>query len=172
MRPKRAQFSGLETTVRIVSAPNPVLRRKCDLIDLAEVGAQLNGYASLDALVVEMIATMRAVNGAGLAAPQIGMSIRLVVLDPDRTGAPFVMVNPILNGLGQAMKWDVESCLSCGDEKYRVRRRKGVSVAWVGMKGDSRSREFRGWAARVVQHELCHLDGELIADVGRRVKSS
>lgn len=162
--------------MEILASSDPILRLKCKPIDLAEVEAQLALLlplgipGTLDALVGEMIATMRSVNGAGLAAPQVGVPLRLVVMDPDKTGAPFVMVNPILNGIGQAMKWDVESCLSCGSDKYRVRRRKAVSVEWVGLKGDYRSQTFHGWSARVVQHELSHLEGEVIADVGRKVK--
>ena len=116
-----------------------------------------------------MIETMRKSDGAGLAAPQIGLAIRFVVMDPDRTGSPYVMVNPILNGIGQAMKWHMEKCLSCGGGEWNVRRRKSVSVEWIDTTGNYRTKQFRGWAARVVQHELSHLEGEVIADIGRRL---
>ena len=176
VRPKRAQFTGLEAVVKVVSMPDPVLRQSCEAIDLAEIETQLalllplGAPRSLDALVGEMLSTMQASNGAGLAAPQIGIPLRLVVMDPGRTGAPFIMVNPIRNGISQAMKWDIESCLSCGTDKYRVRRRKVVSIEWIDTRGGYRTKTFRGWAARVVQHELDHLDGDLISDVGRKVK--
>lgn len=159
-------------TMTILSLPNPILRTPCAEIDLADIDEKLDGYETLDHLVADMVQTMTAVNGAGVAAPQVGFAIRLLVMDPGRTGAPCVMVNPIRNGIGCEMKWDVEGCLSCGADQYRVRRRKAVSVEWIDTKGHYHTRSFHGWGARVVQHELDHLDGQLIADVGRKVKKA
>lgn len=159
-------------TMKILALPNPVLRTPCAEIDLAEIDDQIEGYDSLDELVADMILTMKAAKGAGIAAPQVGFPLRLLVMDPGRTGVPFVMVNPIRNGIGTQMKWDVEGCLSCGSDQYRVRRRKAVSVEWIDSKGHYHTRTFHGWDARVVQHELDHLDGKLISDVGRKVKKA
>lgn len=125
---------------------------------------------SYEEIVRDMIALMQEHRGVGLAAPQVGLPLRLVVMDPDRTGAPYVMVNPIRNGLGTSWKWDKEGCLSLPGRTFRVRRRKAVSVEWRDLDGKPRVKRFDGWAARVIQHELDHLEGTLLVDHGRRVK--
>ena len=142
--------------------PDPALRLQCDHIVLPVIERE-----SYEEIVHGMVSALRKARGVGLAAPQVGIAMQLVVIDPARTGAPCVMFNPIRDGLGEEWKWGIEGCLSLPGQEYRVRRRKAVSVEWRTMEGKPRSKRFDGWAARVVQHELDHLQGILIADHGR-----
>jgi peptide deformylase len=120
-------------------------------------------------VVADMIQELRRVRGAGLAAPQVGVPLQLLLVDPASTGTPLVMLNPIRNGIGTSLKWDVEQCLSCPGVKRRVRRRKAVSVEWFDLRGQRRVTRFDGFAARVVQHEIDHLAGLTIVDLERAV---
>lgn len=152
--------------MRIHTHPeDPILRVKCDNIVVPVIERK-----SYENIVEALIDTLQAMQAVGLAAPQIGLAMRLIVMDPHQTKAPYVMVNPIRNGLGEEWKWGEEGCLSLPGQKFRVRRRKAVSVEWRSLDGKPHSRRFDGWAARVVQHELDHLEGELIVDHGRPVR--
>lgn len=144
---------------------HPILRVKGESIVVPVIER-----AYYQEIVHDMIALMQKQRGVGLAAPQVGLSMRLIVMDPDRRGMPYVMVNPIRNGLGVEWKWDKEGCLSLPGQTFRVRRRKAVSVEWRGLDGRPHTKRFDGWAARVVQHELDHLEGEIISDHGRPVR--
>jgi peptide deformylase len=151
--------------MKIVTLPDAVLREKCKNVVVPVIERD-----SYEEIIAGMIRVMRELDGVGLAAPQVGIPLRLVVIDPEQTGIPTVMVNPIRNGLGAEWKWGEEGCLSVPDTTLRVRRRKAVSVEWRDLDGKPHERRFDGWPARVVQHELQHLEGELIVDVGRPLK--
>ena len=145
---------------------SPTLRLKSENIVVPVIERE-----SYDEIVHDMIALMQGQRGVGLAAPQVGLAMRLVIMDPYLTGMPYVMVNPIRNGLGESWKWGKEGCLSLPGQTFRVRRRKAVSVEWRDLRGVPRTKRFDGWAARVIQHELDHLEGTLLIDHGRTVRS-
>ncbi len=142
---------------------SPTLRLKSENIVVPVIERD-----SYEEIVAGMIETLQAAKGVGLAAIQIGLAMRLVVMDPNHTGMPYVMVNPIRNGLGANWKWGEEGCLSLPGKTFRVRRRKAVSVEWRDLDGKPRTKRFDRWAARVIQHELDHLEGTLICDHGRK----
>lgn len=151
--------------MKIHTFPDPVLRTKAENIVVPVIERE-----AYDEIVRDMVLLMAETKGVGLAAPQVGLSMRLILIDPEQCGVPIVMVNPIRNGLGTEWKWGEEGCLSCPGTRLRVRRRTAISVIWRNLDGKPRSRRFDGWAARVVQHELQHLEGELITDIGRPVR--
>ena len=130
---------------------------------------QRTGESELLELVQDLEDTMRALNGAGLAAPQIGVSLRVVVFEvnanpryPDVEPIPFtVLVNPELEPIGDSMAEDWEGCLSVPGLRGRVPRHTQLRYRGVDPHGGLIDRRVSGFHARVVQHEVDHLDGVL-----------
>jgi peptide deformylase len=124
---------------------------------------------ALHALVADMHDTMRHANGAGLAAPQIGESLRLVIFGfehneryPDAPAVPpTVLVNPRLTPLDAEMQEDWEGCLSVPGMRGLVPRHARLRYHGFDASGQAIDRTVDGFHARVVQHEVDHLDGIL-----------
>jgi peptide deformylase len=127
------------------------------------------GTRDLRALITDMLETMRALNGAGLAAPQIGVSQRVVMFGfednpryPDADAVPFtVLINPTLTPIGSEMEEDWEGCLSVPGMRGLVPRYVHLRYQGFDPGGKPLDRTVEGFHARVVQHEVDHLDGIL-----------
>jgi peptide deformylase len=124
----------------------------------------------LHALIADMHDTMAAVNGAGLAAPQIGVNLQLVIfgstsVNPRYPGRPLVprtvLINPVITPLGAAEEEDWEGCLSVPGLRGVVPRWSRIHYTGFDEKGMPIDREVDGFHARVVQHECDHLIGKL-----------
>jgi peptide deformylase len=115
-------------------------------------------------LVERMSVLMREASGVGLAANQVGVLRRVVVLSPDADDEPIALVNPRLTRASEATATDEEGCLSLQGVTCPVERSVGVSVEAQDLDGSVIRRDFEELAARVVQHEIDHLDGVLILD--------
>jgi peptide deformylase len=123
----------------------------------------------LDALLADMRETMRAADGAGLAAPQIGVGLRVVIFGlehnpryPDAPPVPYTeLVNPVLTPLGDDLEEGWEGCLSVPGLRGVVPRYARLRYAGLDPRGTKIVREVDGFHARVVQHECDHLDGIL-----------
>ena len=125
-------------------------------------------------LVDDMVETMYARDGIGLAAPQVGRPLRLVVMDlsgPERREDLVVLVNPVLTTFGAAMETE-EGCLSVPDLRAVVARPGQVHVEARDLDGNDISFDAQGLAAVCVQHECDHLDGTLFIDHISRLKRS
>ena len=127
------------------------------------------GGPELAALVADMKDTMLAANGAGLAAPQIGVDLQLVIFGfernqryPDAEPVPYtVLCNPRIEPLGPEEEEDWEGCLSVPGLRGKVPRHARIRYTGVGPDGRLIDREAGGFHARVVQHECDHLVGRL-----------
>lgn len=125
--------------------------------------------AELDALVADLFDTMHAAGGAGLAAPQIGVPLRVVVFGFDKVQRypdappvpPTVLVNPVLTPLGDATEEGWEGCLSVPGLRGVVPRFARLRYTGLDPRGQPIDRTVDGFHARVVQHEVDHLDGIL-----------
>ncbi|MHB1300134.1 MAG: peptide deformylase [Burkholderiales bacterium] len=123
----------------------------------------------LHQLVSDMIDTMRALNGAGLAAPQIGVGLQLVLFEvvenpryPDAEGIPLtILINPVLEPIGDEMEEGWEGCLSIPGMRGLVPRYAKLRYSGFDAHGNAINREVDGFHARVVQHECDHLQGIL-----------
>ncbi|MDO8262231.1 MAG: peptide deformylase [Gallionella sp.] len=123
----------------------------------------------LHELLVDMRDTMQALNGAGLAAPQIGVELRVVIFGvqhnpryPDAESVPeTVLINPVITPLGDAMEEDWEGCLSVPGLRGLVPRHAHIRYQGMDEYGALIDRTVSGFHARVVQHECDHLDGIL-----------
>jgi len=138
---------------------------------LRQVAAPVTRFdtAELHALVADMDDTMRALNGAGLAAPQIGVSLRVVIFEvasnpryPHVQPVPYtILVNPLLTPIGEDMDEGWEGCLSVPGLRGLVPRYRRLRYQGFDARGRAIDRTVEGFHARVVQHEVDHLDGIL-----------
>ncbi len=116
-------------------------------------------------LAADMVETLAATTGAGLAAPQVGVDLRLVVLKaPAARGEAVpltILINPWLYALGADCESDYEGCLSLPGLTGVVPRARQIRYGGVGLDGAPLVREASGFHARLVQHECDHLDGRL-----------
>jgi peptide deformylase len=127
------------------------------------------GTPALDELIADMRDTMAAHNGAGLAAPQIGVAQRVVIFGvtrnpryPQAGEVPFtILVNPTIEPLDESMEEDWEGCLSVPGMRGKVPRHRAIRYRGFDPAGRAIDRCVSGFHARVVQHEVDHLDGVL-----------
>ncbi|WP_276599809.1 peptide deformylase [Nannocystis sp. SCPEA4] len=160
----------------IVQAGDPVLRARA-----AELAPERIATPEIQELIDTMIATMRAAPGVGLAAPQIGVPLRVLVLEdrPDlmakltpaelqereRVELPVhVVINPVLRPIGGDTRTFFEGCLSVQGYAALVERHAEVEVTGLDRRGQPQTLRVRGWPARILQHEVDHLDGTLYVD--------
>lgn len=153
--------------LEIQKLDNPILRKKTQKVT--------NFNRDLQTLIDDMIETMRGAAGVGLAAPQINQSLCLTVVeslpDYDEEGEEiegtrdlFVLVNPEIVWKSEELVSGIEGCLSIPGWVGEVDRHKSIRVQAQDRKGKKLRLKFNGWTARIVQHEVDHLDGVLYID--------
>jgi peptide deformylase len=128
--------------------------------------------AELEALIDDLRDTMAAADGAGLAAPQIDVNLRVVMFEitfnrryPEAPPIPeTVLINPVITPLGEALDCREEGCLSVPDRRAAVSRWARIRYHGFDGQGHLIEREVEGFHARVVQHEVDHLNGVLFPD--------
>jgi peptide deformylase len=152
----------------IVTVGDPVLRERA-----REVPADELRSPAVQALIDDLIETKRAAHGAGLAANQIGETLRVAVVEvePDNPRYPYkpavplrVLVNPVLEPVGDEQVEIVEGCLSVPDLRGAVPRYEAVRVRYLDRDGVEHEEVRRGLTAGTFQHEVDHLDGVLFLD--------
>lgn len=151
----------------IIGTDNPVLRRK---------GKKVQKITpEIQQLIDDMVDTMRAAPGVGLAAPQVAQSLRLFAAELEEnpempgSGKLYVVINPEYVFKSDEMVSGVEGCLSVPGWAGEVDRHVKVAIKGLDRHGRKIKLEAEGWLARVFQHEIDHLDGVLFTD---RVKDS
>ncbi len=155
-----ATMSIQTASLSIVHYPDPVLRQ------IAEPVADPSAAQVRD-VAQRMIELMNEANGAGLAAPQVGLSWRLFVTRADiesQTLPAQVFINPVFSNVSREMHRHEEGCLSLPDIHVEVQRPMSLSITAFNLEGESFSVNGTDLAARVWQHEMDHLDGILILD--------
>ena len=155
----------------IVTLPEPVLRRKARRVGTFD--------KNLQTLIDDMIETMRDAPGVGLAAPQVNVSERLIVIEyaekedeEDESEKPkklFVMINPEIVKSSAETLMGVEGCLSIPNLIGEVERHATVQVKGLNRHGKPAKVKAEGWLARIFQHEIDHLNGILFPDRATRV---
>ena len=139
--------------------PDPVLRKVARAVTPADM-------AEVRALIPAMFATMYAAPGIGLAAPQIGRLLRLVVIDlvPEKVPQPTVLINPEVIAASQETATREEGCLSLPEQYAEVTRPARVKVRYLDENGGTKEIEGEGLLAACLQHEIDHLNGVLFVD--------
>lgn len=151
--------------LKILTLPkeNKRLRQKSQPFATKDIGRP-----EIKRLVNDMIRTMQVKDGVGLAAPQIGQHIRLVVVSTKE--GPVCLFNPELIKKSLAKEITEEGCLSVPGVYGPVKRHKGVVCAYLDIEGTAKKIEGKGLLARALQHEIDHLDGMLFIDKLEPVK--
>ena len=148
----------------IIMYGDPVLRRRAKEIE--------KGSLDIPTLVQDMYETMYAAHGIGLAAPQIGKSVRLFVVDgttledeeEDMTDFKKVFINPVIvQEEGDSWEFE-EGCLSIPNIRENIVRQEKVRIRYMDEEGNPKEEEFDGMKARIIQHEYDHLNGKLFID--------
>lgn len=139
--------------LKIVTSPDPLLNQVCEPCNPKD--------RSLKKLAKQMERAMYANDGVGLAAPQIGVLKRIIVIDvsPEDVRDPLVLVNPEILELGGELVTEDEGCLSCPGISVPVERREWARVSYFDLKGEEWEIEGDGLLARCLQHEIDHLNG-------------
>ncbi len=148
--------------LKVARMGHPVLRRRARPLEPDEIGTP-----RIQQLIDDMFETMRDSEGIGLAGPQVYESIRLFVAgadDEERMMPPVVMINPEVTPVGSDVEEDWEGCLSIPDIRGRVSRATDIKVRALDRHGKPISMTADGFPARVIQHEVDHLDGVLFFD--------
>lgn len=160
----------------IVQAGNPVLRQRSRSLAPAEIRGR-----EIQDLIESMRDCMHAAPGVGLAAPQVGLSLQLAVIEDradyhkdveesvlkerERRPVPFqVIINPVLEEIGNEKVEFFEGCLSVSGFSALVARARSVRVNCLDERGREKVIEATGWYARILQHEIDHLNGALYID--------
>ncbi len=160
---------GLRT---IVTLPDPILRRKARPVSTFD--------KALQTLIDDMVDTMRDAPGVGLAAPQVGVGQRLIVIEyaePPEEGEEekevkpklYVMANPEIVKTSEEKVLGVEGCLSIPGLVGEVERYSMVQVKGLNRRGQPMKVKAEGWLARIFQHEIDHVNGVVFPDRATRV---
>lgn len=135
---------------------------------LAEICAPVEAITpEIEQLANDMLETMYAAPGRGLAAPQVGQMVRMFVMDEgwkEGKSDPQVCINPMLQEVSEARVSGPEGCLSIPGMLAEVARPAQVQMVWTGLNGGRYVQSFSGFGAACVQHEIDHLDGVVTFD--------
>jgi len=169
-------YFGSPVKIEIVQAGNPVLRQRARPLSVAEIRSR-----EIQKLMESMRTCMHEAPGVGLAAPQLGLALQLAViedreeyhrevseallLERERKPVGFhAIINPVLEEIGEERAEFFEGCLSLSGFSALVPRARHVRVTCLDARGENRVIEASGWYARILQHEVDHLNGALYID--------
>lgn len=160
--------------LKVARLGHPVLRAKARPLTRSDLKDR-----DLQRLIDDMVETMADYHGVGLAAPQVHTPLRIAVIeeqpaseDGTRPGTPLeILINPALNPLSETIHEDWEGCLSIPDLRGRVPRWTAIGVQALDRHGKPVTLEARDFHARVIQHEVDHLDGIVFLDRMREMTS-
>ena len=154
------------TTRPILIHPDPRLKTVADPVAAVDDGVRR--------LADDMLQTMYEAPGIGLAAPQVGVLTRMLVMDcvkeEDAPPRPMVLINPEVTWSSETKNVYEEGCLSIPDQYAEVERPAEVKVRWMTLDGKEEEEQFDGLWATCVQHEIDHLNGKLFIDYLKPLK--
>ena len=148
--------------LKIYIHPNEILRKISQKVTKEEVL-----QPKFQQLISDMAETMVKKDGIGLAGPQVGQSVRLIAVNT-KDGV-LALVNPVITNHSLRKEWGEEGCLSLPNTFGQVKRYKKVHCKFIDEKGNNRKIEAGGLMARVIQHEIDHLDGILFIDKAKEI---
>lgn len=147
--------------LNIITEPNKILRQKSKEINPEKIENMADFFN-------DMVFTMKEKDGVGLAAPQVGKNIRVITINTKEQ--PIIMINPIITKKSIFKEWGEEGCLSVPDTFGMVKRHKNLSCSYLDKFGNKKIIEAKGFMARIIQHEIDHLDTILFIDIAKNIK--
>jgi peptide deformylase len=149
--------------LNILKNPNPKLRLKSTELSLLDIKSK-----NFSAFCADMSKTMVKKDGVGLAAPQVGKNIRLIVVN-EKDGI-ICMINPKITKRSWRKECEEEGCLSVPNTFGQVKRNQSINCTYTSLEGKNKKINAKGLLARVIQHEIDHLDGILFIDKAKDIK--
>ena len=153
--------------LEIITEPNPILHKNSKELTLEELSSK-----KVQNLIKQMTPTMHLKDGVGLAAPQVGKSLQICVIHKNYTVKKendLILVNPTWKKVGIFRDWDEEGCLSVPDTYGKVKRYKKIKVEALDEKGKKLKFIASNFFARVIQHEIDHLNGILFIEKAKGI---
>lgn len=147
------------SVLKVVQWPDPRLTETCAPVEAIT--------PEIETLAADMLETMYAAPGRGLAGPQVGAMVRVFVMDAgwkEGKSDPLVCINPMLMEVSEERTSNSEGCLSIPGVSAEISRPAQVQMVWTGLNGGRYVQSFTGFAAACVQHEIDHLDGIITFD--------
>jgi len=135
---------------------NPILRQKAKKVNKID--------AEIKQLILDMIETLEANNGIGLAAPQINQLLQIIIAKPEPDKEALVLINPQIKKTSRKKEVMEEGCLSLPDISIPIERPVKITVQGLDINGQLIKIKAKGLLARIIQHEIDHLSGILIVD--------
>jgi len=151
----------------VKKVPDPVLRKETQPVEAFD--------ADLQKMIDDMVDTMRDEPGVGLAAPQVGVSRKVIVVefgdenDPEKPEKLYAVINPEIVSFSEDLETGIEGCLSIPGMVGEVERPLAIVVKGKNPQGKKIKIKAHGWLARIFQHEIDHLNGVLFTDRATRV---
>ncbi|NQU83709.1 MAG: peptide deformylase [Parcubacteria group bacterium] len=149
--------------LQIIKYPNPILKEKSVKINKKSIKTR-----EFQELYFDMIKTMRAEDGSGLSAPQIGKNIRFIIANT-KNGV-LGMINPKIIKKSWTTEWNEEGCLSVPNTYGKIKRNKKVSCNFIDINGQEKLIKAHGLMAFIIQHEIDHLNGILFIDKAKDIE--
>lgn len=150
-------------SIEVVKYPSDFLKRSASHVD-----------DNVDSTIDVMIDVMYGSSGVGIAAPQLGIDQRIVIIDPsggEDASKLLVMINPEITWMSREVEWGDESCLSVPGVSLRIQRARLVDVVYFDREKQRCTLESGdSWESRIIQHEIDHLNGVLIIDKAPQVE--
>ena len=151
--------------LKLVYAPDPILKKKCQPL------AQVDDHHR--ALIKKMYEVMYDANGVGLAAPQVGLDMRIFIVDAaarEEEKTPLTMINPKITSIEENLVPYEEGCLSFPEHFVEIERPDKLSIEYIDENNQKQILNTEGFTSRIIQHELDHLNGILFVDHLSRLK--
>ena len=146
-----------QASLQIIKYPAPILRENCEEVEVVD--------DKIKGLIDDMIVTMKKKGGVGLAAPQVGVAKRVIVVQTKDGAQGFI--NPEILERSDEEEIGLEKCLSIPGREVEVKRAKTIVIKSLNREGKEIIMEVEGYEARVFQHEIDHINGILIIDYER-----
>ncbi len=149
--------------LKIITYPNPILEKQAELVTFPLDNSTKN-------LISQMWETVRSM-GAGLAAPQVGVSKQICIVHLSKTekgknARDILLINPKITFFSQVQYEMVEGCLSFPEEYYKIVRPANIIVEYMDERGKKKKLKAGSWLSRVIQHEVDHLNGKVFTKLG------
>ena len=155
--------------LEVTLEPNPILHKKGRDLTVAELGKP-----EMKKLIKNMVETMYVKDGVGIAAPQVGQSLQLCVIakkfSPINQNEDLILVNPVWKKMSILKAWDTEGCLSVPLIYGEVKRYTKIKVQALNQHGEKIEFVAKDFPARIVQHEVDHLNGILFIEKARKLQ--
>ncbi len=148
--------------LKVITEGDPRLRKKSDPVTLEII-------PTLKSFIQNLTQTMYEDDGIGIAAPQVAKNIRIIVIGTKN--GPLVMINPKITKKSFRKEWGEEGCLSVPGVFGDVKRSKSISATYLDKRGKLQKIHAQGLFARVIQHEVDHIDGILFIDKAKNIKN-